>query len=145
MSSCGSPPMSPRSGGSLSGQSLSPAQTRHVERAVPCSVARQHHCYRLQLLERQFFRLTHIGPVQLALPRAIGAPVRSPTLVACSLFVRCKAAVLTTKGEGRGGLEPGIPVGGVHHHLSATPVPQVSAEPILDHRRVPSHRSLPLL
>src|SRR6266567_4884727 len=137
--------MRPRSGRGLRRRSRFSFPTRHVERVIPLSLVCQHHCHRLQPLERESFRLTQIGPVQLALPRAIGAPVCSPAAVACTLFARGKAAMLIAKGEGRGGLEPVIPVRGVHHHLHERPVPQVGEYPILDDRRYLSHRCLPLL
>jgi len=81
--------------------------------------------------------------MQLALPRAIGAPVCSAAPVACPLFVRGETGMLTAKGEGRGRLEPGIPVGGVHHDLHGRSVPQVGEDAILDDRRDLSHRCLP--
>ena len=99
---CDSLSMRPRLRGSFSGQSRSCSQARHVERALPYSLACQHNCHRLQPLEREFLRLTQIDPVQFAVPRAIGAPVRSAAPVACSLFVRGEEALLTTKGKGRG-------------------------------------------
>src|SRR6266568_1448628 len=98
--------MRPRSGGSVSRRSSSCSQAGPVERGLPCSLARQHHCHRLQPLEREFLRLAQVGAVQLAVPRAIGAPVQSPTPVACTLFVCSEATMLTAKGEGRGCLHP---------------------------------------
>lgn len=75
----------------------------------------------------------------------MGSPVQSPAPVACTLFVRGEAAMLTAKGESRGGLEPGVPAWRVHHHLSRVPVPLVGEDSIVDDRRYLSHRSLPLL
>src|SRR6266566_2032534 len=137
--------MRPRSGRGLRRRSRFSFPTRHVERVIPLSLVCQHHCHRLQPLERESFRLTQIGPVQLALPRAIGAPVCSPAPVACMLFVCGEATMLTAKGEDRGCLEPSIPVGGVHHDLYGKPIPQVGEDAILDDRRDLNHRCLPCL
>src|SRR6266566_3687995 len=100
--------MHPCAGGSLKGRSRFSFQTRLIIRVIPCSPARQGPCHRLEPLKREFFRLAQIGPVELALSRIIGAPVCSPAPVTCTLFVRREIAVLTAKGEGRGGRKPVI-------------------------------------
>src|SRR5258708_10262303 len=110
-----------------------------------CVGIREHSCRSLEPGERQFLRLAQIGPLELSLPRMIGAPVQSPTPVTCSLFVCGETAVLTAKGEGRGCLEPGIPVQRIHHYLGGVHVPLVGENSILDDWRCLSHRSLPWL
>src|SRR6266566_2435071 len=137
--------MRSRPGGSFSGWAGSCSQARHVERAISCSLACQRHGHRLQPLECEFLRLAQVGAVELPTALLIGAPVQFATPVAGPLFARGEEALLTAKGEGRGRLEPGIPVGGVHHDLYGRLVPQVGEDAILDDRRDLSHCSLPLL
>ena len=141
--SCGSTPMRPRSGGSPRGRSCSSCRIRHVERAIPCSLARQHHGHRLQLFEGQLLGLAQIGTVEFPLAPAVGLPVLAPSSAASPLFARREGPVLTVKGEGRGGTEPGIPVRGVHQQVGRLTRLLVGECIALDEGRRGSHGSLP--
>ena len=83
-------------------------------------------------LEGQLLRLAQVDAVQLPLPRAVGSPIRAPTAVACPFLTRSEAAMLTAKGEGGGGLQPGIPGGGAHLHLGERSVLLVGEDSIVD-------------
>ena len=72
-----------------------------VERVIPFSLARQHRCHRLQLLEGQFLGLAQIGTVQLLMAPAVGLPVLTTSSAASTLFARREGPVLTLKCEGR--------------------------------------------
>src|SRR5579859_7949440 len=68
----------------------------------------------------------------LPLPPAIGAPVRSPTLIASSLTASGESARGTIKGEAGGCFKPTLPFKRADHSLSNLFVALVGEDSILD-------------
>src|SRR5258708_16697900 len=60
--------------------------------------------------------------MELAVPLVVGAPVPSPALVACPLFVHLKGAAVTAKGKGVGHRQPGIPGCASHYQSLFVPL-----------------------
>jgi hypothetical protein len=98
---------------------------------------------RLEALKRQVLRLAQVGTMNLPLSPEIGAPVRSPTSITCSLTASGEATRGTVKDEAGGYFKPGIPLRGTYNNLSNMFVVLIGEDSISDDcTRLMSHGTL---
>src|SRR5215471_416267 len=72
--------------------------------------------------------------MELAAALAVGAPVPSPSFVACLLFACGERPHLAAEGEGRGGAQPGVPIRRAYSEPTRLSIPLVEQDIFLYYR-----------
>src|SRR2546421_12107012 len=91
------------------------------------------------MFNRQRFQLAYIGREEFSSAPAVGFPVPSAALIACTFLARREGAEGTTKGEGRGCNQPYVPLGCIKCDHLRSPVQLIDEHIFLYSRVVPTH------
>src|SRR2546421_4425176 len=91
------------------------------------------------MFNRQRFQLAYIGREEFSSAPAVGFPVPSAALIACTFLARREGAEGTAKGEGRGSAQPCVPLGCIKCDRLRSPVQLIDEHIFLYGRVVLTH------